>query len=137
VTPLFVDTSAFFALVDHDDRNHVAAKRCLRVVAKEKRPLVTSTYVLDEVFTLTRMRLGHPAAVALGTKLEQTRWCRVVDVSDEVRAAAWQLFVRYHDQTFSFTDCTSFALMRSMQLLEAFTFDRKDFAAAGLSPLPG
>ncbi len=52
-----------------------------------------------------------------------------------MRDAAWQLFVRYHDHVFSFTDCTSFALMRAMSLEEAFTFDRGDFATAGLATL--
>lgn len=43
---------------------------------------------------------------------------------------------RHGDQTFSFTDCASFALMRSMGIDEAFTFDRTDFLAAGFIPLP-
>jgi len=64
------------------------------------------------------------------------QWCRVVDVSEDTRTAAWQLFVRYADQLFSFTDCTSFALMRAMKIDEAFTFDRRDFGAAGFVVLP-
>jgi hypothetical protein len=46
-----------------------------------------------------------------------------------------QIFVQYADRTFSFTDCTSFALMRTMELTEAFTFDRTDFRAAGFVPV--
>ena len=65
----------------------------------------------------------------------QTRWCRVVDAGDDTREAAWQLFVRYDDHLFSFTDCTSFALMHAMSLQQAFTFDRDDFAAAGFTAL--
>lgn len=34
------------------------------------------------------------------------------------------------------TDCTSFALMRSMGIDEAFTFDRRDFQAAGFTVVP-
>lgn len=97
---------------------------------------MTSTYVLDEVFTLVRMRWGHAPAVAIGEKLWQSRWCHVVDVVEQTRLAAWQIFVRYDDQAFSFTDCTSFALMRELGLTEAFTFDRRDFIVAGLTPLP-
>ena len=65
----------------------------------------------------------------------QTRWCRIVEVGEDTREAARGPFVRYHDHVFSFTDCTSFALMRAMGVLEAFTFDRDDFATAGFTGL--
>ena len=136
MTPLFVDTSAFVALTDRRDRNHGASKRFLRSVGKKRRPLVTSTDVLDEVVTLVRYRIGHSVAVEIGEKLFASKWCRVLDVGDDTRRAAWDLFVRHDDQRFSFTDCTSFALMRSMGIDDAFTFDRTDFLAAGLVPLP-
>ena len=61
---------------------------------------------------------------------------RLIDVSEDVRHLAWELFVRYADQMYSFTDCTSFALMRTMHVQEAFTFDRNDFTAAGFTPVP-
>jgi predicted nucleic acid-binding protein len=40
-----------------------------------------------------------------------------------VRAQAWSLFVRHDRQGFSFTDCTSFAIMRELGLTDAFAFD--------------
>jgi predicted nucleic acid-binding protein len=131
MTPAFVDTSAFVALVDRRDRNHAAAKRILKAISRERRPLVTSTYVLDETLTLVRLKIGHGVAVRFGEHLAATRWCRTIEVFEDTRAAAWQIFVRYADQEFSFTDCTSFALMHAMGLRDAFTFDRSDFGAAG------
>jgi predicted nucleic acid-binding protein len=137
VNALFVDTSAFVALANEADRNHTAAKKLLRSAGKKRRALVTSTYVVDETLTVVRMHLGHPAAVKVGEALMLSAWCRVVDVGGETREAAWQIFVRYADQTFSFTDCTSFALMRAMGLGEAFTFDLRDFRAAGFGVVGG
>jgi hypothetical protein len=136
MTALFVDTSAFVALADRQDAHHAGARRLLRRLTAQRRPLVTSTGVFDELVTFVRMRLGHAVAVKVGEHLLQTRWCRLVDVDDATRLAAWQIFARYQDQLFSLTDCTSFALMRAMHLGEAFTFDRRDFAAAGFTPLP-
>ncbi|MBN1609692.1 MAG: PIN domain-containing protein [Polyangiaceae bacterium] len=133
---LFVDTSAFVALADKRDRHHQQAQRFLRALARAKRPLVTSAYVADEVTTMVRMHIGHAQAVEVGHAILGSRWCRLFEVDEELRASAWNLFTRYDDQTFSFTDCTSFALMNSLGLDEAFTFDRRDFAAAGFSPLP-
>ena len=44
-------------------------------------------------------------------------------MSPEIRESAWQIFLDYDDQEFSFTDCTSFALMRLKNIQDAFTFD--------------
>jgi predicted nucleic acid-binding protein len=95
-----------------------------------------STYVADEVITLLRMRVGHAVAVQVGEALLGSRWCRMMDVDGTLRDSAWNLFVRYADKVFSFTDCTSFALMRALELAEAFTFDRSDFAGAGFVAIP-
>jgi len=132
----FVDTSAFVALVDRKDRNHGAAKRTLKALAKARTPLITSAYVADEVITLVRMRLGHATAVDAGEALLRSQWCRLLEVDHATRESAWNIFVRYDDQSFSFTDCTSFALMRALDADDAFTFDRTDFAAAGFTVVP-
>jgi predicted nucleic acid-binding protein len=136
VTPVFVDTSAFYALADRRDGNHSVARRTLTSLARRNRDLLTSTYVVDETITLVRYRLGHRQAVALGERLMESDWCRTIDVSEDLRVAAWDIFVRHGDQSFSFTDCTSFAAMKAMGLDESFTFDRRDFAAAGFLTLP-
>lgn len=134
--PTFVDTSAFVALVDRRDKNHGAAKRFLRTASKKRVALVTSTDVLDELVTLVRYRIDHPTAVTVGESVLRSKLCRLLDVGDATREAAWQIFVRYADQTFSFTDCTSFALMRSLDADTAFTFDRRDFRAVGFATKP-
>jgi predicted nucleic acid-binding protein len=136
MTPVFIDTSALVALTDSKDRNHSTAKRFFRSIGRSKRPLVTSTDIVDEAITLIRMRIGYEVAVKVGDALLHSRWCRLIEVGDEIRGSAWNIFVRYSDQTFSFTDCTSFALMQRMGVNEAFTYDRKDFSAAGFIPLP-
>lgn len=134
--PLFVDTSALVALTAKKDRNHGSSRRFLKSLAKERRPLVTSTDVVDEVVTLLRMRLGHRVAVQVGDALFDSKWCQLLEIDTAHRERAWNLFKRFDDQTFSLTDCTSFAIMRSLGIEEAFTFDRRDFAAAGFVPRP-
>ena len=133
---LYVDTSAFVALTNKKDKNHGSARRLLRSLARSRRPLITSTDVADEVITLVRMRLGHPTAVEVGEAVFESRWCRLLEVDNALRESAWRLFKRFDDQTFSFTDCTSFALMQYLEVNEAFTFDRSDFGAAGFVALP-
>ena len=87
--------------------------------------------MLDETVTLVRRWAGHAVAVELGERIMGSGWCRLMDVTEADRRRAWELFRRFDDQVLSLTDCTSFALMESMDLLDAFTFDRADFGAAG------
>ena len=46
----------------------------------------------------------------------------------------WSLFKRFADKEFSFTDCTSFVLMRRLGLHEALAFDGH-FTQAGFAEL--
>lgn len=50
-------------------------------------------------------------------------------------AEALELFGRYSDKEWSFTDCVSFTTMRRLNVTKAFTFD-KHFRQAGFEMLP-
>lgn len=119
--PAFVDTSAWYALVDERDPNHDNA---VALTAVPGRPLITTNWVFGEVLTLTRSRLGHGVAVALGARLLNRPGLRIVRVRPQDEQHAWRLFQRYGDKDFSFTDCTSFAVMRRMRISHAHAFDR-------------
>ena len=49
--------------------------------------------------------------------------------------AAWSIFMRYQDKSFSFTDCTSFALVRRLGIETCLAID-SDFRAFGLHCIP-
>lgn len=136
MTAVFVDSGAFLAVIDRHDRHHAVARECFGRLQSTRRPLLTSTYVFDESMTLVRKRAGHRSTVELGERLLRSELCRLVEVAEDLRLAAWQIFLRYDDQRFSFTDCTSFAVMHALDLTEAFTFDRRDFRAAGFTTIP-
>lgn len=57
-------------------------------------------------------------------------------VGQETFWQAWKWQSKFHDHAFSFTDCTSFAVMRRLGLAEAATSD-SNFQTAGFRPLPG
>lgn len=57
-------------------------------------------------------------------------------VDADIHAEAWRIFLRYDDQTFSFCDCTSFALCFQNNVDFVFGFDR-DFRIVGLDLRPG
>lgn len=80
--------------------------------------------MFDETITLMRMELGHRAAVEFGEKLLKSSATQLFSVSLDDRKAAWETFKKYKDQRFSFTDCTSFIVMRRMGIRKALATDR-------------
>ena len=58
-----------------------------------------------------------------GEKLRQSKTVQVLHVSEYIEEEAWKLFKQYSDKNFSFTDCTSFIIMRQLKLLSVFTND--------------
>jgi predicted nucleic acid-binding protein len=121
---VFVDTGAFFAIENERDRHHAQALVTRDELMSGGERLVTSDYVLDEVYTLIRMRVGHRASVDFGESIQSSRFFRIEPVTTADFDVAWRIFKRYDDKSFSFTDCTSFALMERLKIRAAFTFDR-------------
>ena len=121
---LFVDTSAWIALHDRNDQYHDKAVSKALEIKKHRMELMTSEYIFDESITLMRFRTSHPAAVLFGESLLNSAIVRLVDITDEDRAKAWEFFKKYKDKELSFTDCTSFVLMKHMRLQKVFTFDK-------------
>ncbi|MFQ6064321.1 MAG: type II toxin-antitoxin system VapC family toxin [Candidatus Bathyarchaeia archaeon] len=135
---LFVDTSALVALVDQDDKDHKDAlnyREKIRLGETPFRALYTSNYVFDEVLTLLRLRLEHQAALLFGENVRRSKIVRTLRVTQPVEDKSWEIFKRYSDKDFSFTDCTSFALMEQEAISVAFTFD-EHFQQYGFRMVP-
>jgi len=120
---LFTDTSAWLALNDKTDQYYSRAVAKSAEIKKHKIELITSEYIIDESITLIRYRVSHHAAVVFGDALFNSSIVEIIDVKDEDRLKAWEIFKKYEDKELSFTDCTSFAIMEKMKLHKAFTFD--------------
>ena len=99
--------------------------------------LVTSNYILDEALTLIRMRLGIEAAEKWWAMTSESPRCKVEWITPERTEKAVHWFFRWRDQSFSFTDCTSFIVMREQGIEDVLTADRH-FITAGfqIHPLP-
>lgn len=129
---IFVDTSAWYSLVDEDAENHLKAVQFLK---DTKMPFITSDYVLDEILTLIRSAISHKVAIEFWDKLKKSNWAAVIDISAQDKERAGSMFRKYNDKDFSFTDCTSFALMKRLDIKEVFTFD-KHFRQIGFVMVP-
>jgi predicted nucleic acid-binding protein len=135
VKSLFVDSAGWMALADANDPAHDAARDARDRWLKDGGALVSSDYVMDETLTLLRVRLRLGAArqwwdqVAASARL---RW-EWIDGERAEKARSW--FFQWSDKNFSFTDCTSFVIMKELRLRQALTTD-KHFEQAGFQILP-
>ncbi|WP_258361074.1 type II toxin-antitoxin system VapC family toxin [Moorella sulfitireducens] len=120
---VFIDTGAWYALKNKKDTHHRDAVRFFQNLAG-KVVCYTSDYVIDEAITLTRIRLkNHQVAATLAEELLSEKAARVVFVAPDFLSRALEIFREFKDQDFSFTDCTSFAIMESLGIEEALAFD--------------
>ncbi len=132
---LFIDTSAFIAIVNKGDRWHESANKLVEDIKEGRtklRGIVTSDYVIDETLTKIRYSVGHKEAVEWGKSILASSLIQKVIVDDAVFNEAWELFQRYEDKKLSFTDCTSVVIMRNMGINTIFAFD-EDFLKIGFN----
>lgn len=81
-------------------------------------------YIFDETYTALRNWLGHKLAVSFGDLVLKSKVLNLIRVDEELFDAAWEIARKHSDKSYSFTDCTSFALMERLGIDSAFTFDR-------------
>lgn len=135
---IFVDTSAFLAIVNEKDNNHIAAITFLEEIKTGKlriKKIITSDYIIDETLTRIRYSVGHKEAVKWGTEILASRVAEKIWIEKEIFDLAWEIFENYDDKKLSFTDCTSFAIMKKREIRKVFSFD-KDFENMGFILMP-
>jgi predicted nucleic acid-binding protein len=121
---VFVDTGAWVAYSSPDDQYHRVAAQWMR---QNRRPLLTTDYVVDEALTLLKAR-GEPVrAQQLGALLFGGTFDSLIELhylSEEEVLGAWQVFRTYSDKHWSFTDCTSKVVIEELGITHAFAFDQ-------------
>lgn len=133
---LFVDTAGWMACADGADPAHVRCCAARDGALEAGLTLVTTDFVVDETLTLIRFRLGLGAAEAWWQQVDRSPRLRWEPIDSDRFEKARHLFFRYRDKDFSFTDCTSFVIMREIRATHAITTDRH-FRQMGFQVLPG
>jgi uncharacterized protein len=127
---LFVDTAGWMAMADARDPLHKKSLRSCDDWLEKGGILVTSNHILDESLTLIRMRLGIEAAEKWWAMVSESPRCNVEWITPDRTEKAVRWFFSWRDQSFSFTDCTSFIVMKELGIEDALTGD-KHFSTAG------
>ena len=119
----FTDSSGWIALFDPDDKHYVLVHNRMREISEHGHRLVTTDYILDETITHLVATINHNKAESFAVWVLAQKRIQIVHVDEELWDEALALFRRYDDKEFSFTDCTSFAVMQRLKINDAFSFD--------------
>ena len=117
----FADTSGWDASLIPEGPHYGAALDWLRPHSGR---LLTTDSVIDETLTLFRSRGYRAATLDWGTTMfgpnspVAVHYLTPADI-----AAAWDVFRRFADKDWRFTDCTSKIVMESLGITTAFSFD--------------
>ncbi|OCR00264.1 nucleic acid-binding protein [Oscillatoriales cyanobacterium USR001] len=132
---IFIDTWGWLTLNDAGERSHKEVASLYQTLITQKTLIYTSTFVLDETFTLFFKRLNSFQAQQAMLQLSQafsTEQFQLIQI-DEFRFAQTQILrLRYLDKPqISFTDLTSMLIMQEFNIYRILTEDAH-FTQVGL-----
>jgi predicted nucleic acid-binding protein len=127
---VLVDTSFFIALLDEDDEEATAAASIWRQAAAARLPVFTTNYVVLEACAVLQRLLGVAAVRRLLHHVLVPVDVEWVTRDDHERAAAALLVA--DRRRLSLVDCTSFEVMRRLEVHECLAFD-PHFAEQGFA----
>jgi predicted nucleic acid-binding protein len=130
---ILVDTGAWFALSVPSDSDHRAATNFART---NRDVLVTTDYIVDELLTLFRVRREPNRAIAWLDRILFAERCNLVRIELVDFQRAIDVYRAFADKNWSFTDCTSLAVMERLGIDKAFAFDEHFRQFGSISVLP-
>jgi len=127
---VFLDTSYFVAFLVPRDQWFQKAVHAARTDFRA----VTSSLVVNETISLLQARGLLSTALAWLSGIRADPKILIIYVDAALQVEGWSLYHRYAGAGANAIDCASFALMRSLNIKNAFTFDQH-FRAAGFEIL--
>ena len=131
---IFCDSSFLVAFRHSGDPYHLQAKQIVTERLAELQPcwLVITDYVFDETVSVLKSRASGSTAIETARRL-LSREFDLQFVDEKLFNEAVDVFTRYGDKEWSFTDCTSYAWIKRFKPDYVLATD-EDFEQFGLAP---
>lgn len=130
---IFVDTSAFLAVLNANDQYHPPAREAWSKILAMDEAVMSSNYIILETTALLQHRFGIEAVRLFKSDIlpvVEIRW-----VDEAVHKQGVSALLAANRRNLSLTDCTSFEIMRQAGLDTVFTFD-PHFGEQGFTVVP-
>jgi len=130
---IYVDTSAFYAFVSRDDRDHARVAAAFRSCLEADAILAASSYVVAETMGLVQYRLGVGVVAQFADEmlpLVQIEWMGAGE-----HEASWRLLREVGKRAFTIVDASTIVLMRRDGATQVLALD-PEFERLGCESLP-
>lgn len=137
---LFVDTGPLYAHFDEDASRHDRAADLIEAIAGGElryHPVFTTTYVVDELATLTLSRRDHATAVEAIDRVRRSDFVEIVYPTEQDFTVTCSEFGRFDGTGLSFTDHMIGVLAKDRDVEHVLTFDGDHFRTLGFTAVPG
>ncbi len=134
-TELFVDTSAWYVLALPSTSQHREVSGALRQRIQRGARIVTTNLIVGETHALLLRRASRSVALTFVREVRRAPNIVVASSAEYEELAVTDWLERFDDQSFSFTDAVSFAVMSDRGVREALALDHH-FAVAGFVVVP-
>src|SRR5271157_987025 len=123
---IFLDTGFILAFRNIKDENfHVTQEYMKGFLKNEFGQIVTSTFVFDELVTLTLVRTkSFTFAIDIFAFILESSRIKIIEVNHEDFANAWIRFQRLSEIRLSFTDCTIIVQCERLGIENLATIDK-------------
>jgi predicted nucleic acid-binding protein len=131
-----IDTGAIFALANRKDKHHAAAQKVFREWTTQRNGWIVLDWVFIESMTLLKARLDATVTLRFGQQLRRNPLYRWVRIQSDDELEIWNVFQKYSDKEWSYTDCGLFVMAQRLRTAEVFTFDEHFKQMPGIVRLP-
>jgi len=119
---VFVDTSAFLALISDNDQYHQQAVQILDRLHRARFRLLTTKYVIVESHAAVLSAVDSNAARLFLEEMSHSG-IEVLQPGEVDEERAERIIFTFRDKQYSLCDCISFAIMERLGLTRALAFD--------------
>ena len=130
---IFIDTSAFLAVLNASDQFHPAAIQSWDEMLASDAALFSSNYITLETTTLLQHRFGIESV-----RLFESDILPIIEIAwvdEAIHRQGMSAILVANRRSLSLVDCTSFEVMRQVGLDTVFTFDLH-FREQGFNIIP-
>ncbi|MDI6791120.1 MAG: PIN domain-containing protein [Thermodesulfobacteriota bacterium] len=96
---LFIDTSAFIALIDKDDQYHTQAKEFYQKKLSPPFKLITTNFVVCETINFLRARLPLKYAVEYRDDIISSKIVSIIHITPDIENAAFSIMKHHKDKS--------------------------------------